>query len=99
MVKACFLYSLMQNKHQLNLDVLIARLLSPERLFILSFAGVILAGAILLYLPFSSTKGISFIDALFTAASSVCVTGLASIDIGADLSVAGQVITIFLFQI
>ena len=36
----------MQNKHQLNLDVLVARLLSPERLFILSFAGVILAGTI-----------------------------------------------------
>ena len=89
----------MQNKHRQNLDVLIARLLSPERIFINSFAGVILAGAILLYLPFSSTKGLSFVDALFTAASAVCVTGLAVIDIGADLTVTGQVITIFLFQI
>ena len=89
----------MQNKHQLSLDVLIARVLSPERIFILSFAGVILAGTIFLYLPFSSTKGLSFVDALFTAASAVCVTGLAVIDVGQDLSFTGQVITIVLFQV
>jgi trk system potassium uptake protein TrkH len=89
----------MQNKHRQNLDVLFARLLSPERIFINSFAGLILAGAVLLWLPFSSTKGLSFIDALFTAASAVCVTGLAVIDIGRDLTFTGQVITIVLFQI
>jgi trk system potassium uptake protein TrkH len=89
----------MQNKHRQKLDVLIARLLSPERIFINSFAGVILAGAIFLYLPFSSTKGLSFVDALFTAASAVCVTGLTVIDIGQDLSFAGQVATIVLFQV
>jgi trk system potassium uptake protein len=89
----------MQNKHQLNLDVLIARVLSPERIFILSFAGVILAGTIFLYLPISSTKGLSFIDALFMSASAVCVTGLAVIDVGQDLTFAGQVATIVLFQV
>jgi trk system potassium uptake protein len=89
----------MQNKHQLNLDVLIARLLSPERIFILSFAGVILAGTLFLYFPISSTKGLSFVDALFTAASAVCVTGLAVIDVGQDLTFAGQVMTIVLFQV
>ncbi len=89
----------MQNKHRQNLDVLVARILSPERLFILSFAGVILTGTFFLYLPFSSEKGISFIDALFTAASAVCVTGLAVIDIGQDLTFAGQVMTIILFQV
>lgn len=89
----------MQNKHRLNLNALLARALSPERIFILSFAGVILAGTFLLSLPFSSAKGISLVDALFTATSAVCVTGLASIDIGKDLSFAGQVITIVLFQV
>lgn len=89
----------MQNKHQLNLDVLITRLLSPERIFILSFAGVILAGTLFLYFPISSTKGLSFVDALFTAASAVCVTGLAVIDVGQDLTFAGQVMTIVLFQV
>ena len=97
--QARFLYSLMQNKHRLNLNALLARALSPERIFILSFAGVILAGTFLLYLPFSSAKGISLVDALFTATSAVCVTGLASIDIAEDLSFAGQVITIVLFQV
>jgi trk system potassium uptake protein TrkH len=89
----------MQNKHQLKLDVLVARVLSPERIFILSFAGVILAGTLFLYFPFSSTKELSFIDALFTAASAVCVTGLAVIDIGQDLTFTGQVMTIILFQV
>ncbi len=89
----------MQNKHYLNLDRLISRILSPERIFILSFASVILAGAIFLYFPISSTSGLTFVDALFTAASAVCVTGLAVIDIGQDLSFAGQVTTIILFQV
>jgi trk system potassium uptake protein len=74
--------------------------LSPQRIFILSFAVLILIGAILLWLPFASGSGhISFIDALFTAASGVCVTGLTVLDIGKDLSVTGQIITLFLFQI
>ena len=69
----------------------LSRILSPERIFILSFAGVILAGTIFLYyLPFSSTKGLSFVDALFTAASAVCVTGLAVIDIGQDLTLRAR---------
>lgn len=84
-------------RNSIGLDL--SRILSPERIFILSFAGVILAGAITLYLPLSSTKGLSFVDALFTAASAVCVTGLAVIDIGQDLTFAGQVLTIILFQV
>ena len=77
-----------------------ARRLTPSAIFMLSFAFVIFIGAILLWLPFSSTKGhLSFVDALFTSASAVCVTGLASIDIGKDLSFTGQIITLVLFQI
>ncbi|MEN6318012.1 MAG: TrkH family potassium uptake protein [Syntrophaceae bacterium] len=69
-------------------------------MFIFSFASVILIGAILLWLPFSSSRNhISVIDALFSSASAVCVTGLAVIDIGKDLSLPGQIITMFLFQI
>jgi len=74
--------------------------LAPGQIFILSFAGLILAGAFLLWFPFSSSGGhLDFIDALFTSTSAVCVTGLAVLDIGKDLSFAGQIITIFLFQI
>ncbi|MBM4277485.1 MAG: hypothetical protein FJ130_06305 [Deltaproteobacteria bacterium] len=78
----------------------ISRHLSPPRIFILSFGGAILIGAVFLWLPFSASKGhLRFIDALFTSASAVCVTGLVVIDNGKDLSLLGQVITIFLFQI
>ena len=76
-----------------------SRHLSPSRIFVLSFAGVILAGAVLLWFPFSATKGhLTFMDALFTSTSAVCVTGLGVIDTGKDLSIIGQVITLFLIQ-
>jgi trk system potassium uptake protein TrkH len=74
--------------------------LSPERIFILSFAGLILFGGLLLRLPFSAAGvPLSWIDALFQSASAVCVTGLTAIDVGQDLSTAGQVLLIFLFQV
>jgi trk system potassium uptake protein TrkH len=80
--------------------MMVARHLSPERIFILSFAGVILTGALLLWLPFSAGKApIPWIDALFQSASAVCVTGLASINVGEDLSLTGQVVLICLFQV
>lgn len=74
--------------------------MTPPRIFILSFALLVLAGAILLRMPFAvAGKGLSFTDALFSSASAVCVTGLAVIDIGKDLSFAGQVVTLLLFQV
>ena len=74
--------------------------MTPPRIFILSFAFLILLGAVLLWLPFSAGGArLSFIDALFSSASAVCVTGLAVIDIGKDLSFRGQLVTLFLFQI
>ena len=78
----------------------IARFLSPERIFIFGFAALILAGTFLLWSPFSASReSLSFIDALFTSTSAVCVTGLVTIDLGQDLSLPGQIVTIFLFQI
>lgn len=77
----------------------LTRHLSAQRLFILSFAVVILAGAFFLWLPSSAGPNpISFVDALFTSTSAVCVTGLATIDIGRDLSLGGQIVTLVLFQ-
>ncbi len=76
-----------------------ARHLSAARTFILGFIFVIMLGAIFLWLPSSSSQSrLSFMDALFTSASAVCVTGLATIDIGKDLSTSGQIITLILFQ-
>ena len=85
---------------KLQIKTSIARFLSPERIFIFGFAALILAGTLLFWLPFSASREpLSFIDALFTSTSAVCVTGLATIDLGQDLSIPGQIVTIFLFQI
>lgn len=78
----------------------LAHYLNPARVFVLSFAGFILLGTIFLYLPVSASgRQLPFIDALFTATSGVCVTGLTVINIGKDLSGFGQVLTMILFQI
>jgi trk system potassium uptake protein TrkH len=87
-------------KIRIKIRTFFSRHFSPARIFVLSFAGVILAGGFLLCFPFSATKGnLRFVDALFSSTSAVCVTGLVVIDVGKDLSTLGQVITIFLFQI
>jgi trk system potassium uptake protein TrkH len=90
----------MPMKIRIRIKTFLSRHLSPARIFVLSFAGVILAGGFLLCFPFAATRGpLRFVDALFTSTSGVCVTGLVVIDIGKDLTTLGQVITIFLFQI
>lgn len=87
-------------KIRIRIKNFFSRHFSPTRIFVLSFAGVIITGAILLWFPFSATKGnLRFVDALFTSTSGVCVTGLVVVDVGKDLSTLGQVVTIFLFQI
>lgn len=73
--------------------------LSPSLVFILSFSILILIGTALLYLPRSTTSGISLIDAFFTSTSAVCVTGLAVLDTSTAFTPFGQVIIMTLFQI
>ncbi|MFN4179878.1 MAG: TrkH family potassium uptake protein [Armatimonadota bacterium] len=73
---------------------------SPSHLVILSFAGVILAGTLLLLLPISSETGrLAWEDALFLATSAVCVTGLSPVDPGSTLSLFGQIILLVLIQV
>jgi len=87
-------------KIRIKIRTFFSRHFSPARIFVLSFAGVILIGGILLWFPFSATKGpLRFVDALFTSTSAVCVTGLVVVDTGKDLSTLGQVITLLLIQI
>ena len=89
-----------QPVNNVRLKIVLSRHLPPARIFILSFAAVILLGALALWFPFSAAKGqLSFVDALFMSTSGVCVTGLATIDIGKDLSLIGQITTMILFQI
>ena len=72
----------------------------PATLVLGSFLLVIWIGALLLKLPFSTNTGhISWIDALFTATSAVCVTGLVVVDTGGFFSVFGQCVILMLIQI
>jgi len=75
--------------------------MKPIHLIPLSFLAVILIGAVLLTLPFSSAKGewTDFITALFTSTTSVCVTGLVVVDTFAHWSFFGQLIIVLLIQI
>lgn len=77
------------------------RHLSSFQVIILSFGSVILIGSLLLMLPYATKSGIStsFIDALFTATSAVCVTGLIVYDTATYWSVFGQMVIILLIQI
>lgn len=74
--------------------------LTPYQILVLGFAGLILGGAVLLTTPLASATGerLSFVDALFTATSAVCVTGLVVVDTGTYFSLFGQLVVIFLIQ-
>lgn len=72
---------------------------NPAAIFILSFALLVAAGTLLLMLPRATHAGISFIDALFTSTSAVCVTGLIVVDTGSYFTVFGQSIIMVLIQL
>ncbi len=79
----------------------ISKNLSSSRIIILGFAGAILLGSLLLMLPFATRDGggASFMDALFTATSAVCVTGLVVQDTVTYWTVFGQGVILLLIQI
>ena len=75
--------------------------LSSFQIILLGFAGVILLGTFLLMLPISSQshQWTSFIDALFTSTSAVCVTGLVVFDTSTYWTIFGQIIILLMIQI
>ncbi|WP_278600887.1 TrkH family potassium uptake protein [Clostridium tertium] len=75
--------------------------LKPGRIIVLGFLSVIIIGAILLKLPISINDGVkvSFVDALFTSTSAVCVTGLIAIDTADTFTVFGRTVVALLIQI
>ena len=73
--------------------------LSPAVVIFGSFAATIAAGALLLSLPIAATERLSVVDAVFTATSAVCVTGLAVVDTGTALTTFGQVVVLVLCQV
>lgn len=74
---------------------------SPLPVIAAGFAGLILLGSLLLSLPAASASGspVSWFDALFTATSAVCVTGLVVRDTGTAFSTFGHVVLLALIQI
>lgn len=75
--------------------------LSTTEIILLSFLVTILLGSLLLLLPISSATGksVSYIDALFTATTATCVTGLVTLPTATAWSAFGQVVILLLIQI
>ena len=75
--------------------------LNTAQIITLGFAGVIILGGLLLWLPFCTAPGnhTSFTDAMFTATTSVCVTGLVTVVTATHWTLAGKIIILVLIQI
>lgn len=77
-----------------------ALLQSPARISILGFATLVSMGTLLLMLPTASTaERLGFINAVFTATSATCVTGLVVVDTGTAFSLFGQLVILLLIQV
>lgn len=96
-VKFAIILTFIREFSEQNLNYKQTRL-NPAQLFITSFLGIILVGALLLLLPNATYDGISFLDALFTSTSAVCVTGLIVVDTGSYFTTFGQGVILFLIQ-
>jgi len=84
-----------------KLEILKQKLkLQPAQVLVAGFASLILAGALLLNLPIATVEreSMGFLNALFTATSAVCVTGLVVVDTGTFFSTFGQVVILLLVQ-
>lgn len=77
------------------------RRLSTTRIIMLGFFLGAVLGTICLLLPFSVREGVSVdgFDALFVAMSSICVTGLSTVNIGQTFSAFGQIVILLLIQV
>lgn len=75
--------------------------LGPPQVLVGGFLALIITGTVLLMLPVASAQGqpTGFLDALFTATSAVCVTGLVVVDTGTYWSAFGQLVIMVLIQI
>lgn len=78
----------------------VRRSFSTTQIIMLSFLGVILLGSLLLFLPISSADGcsVSYMDALFTATTATCVTGLVTLPTATAWSFFGQAVILLLIQ-
>ena len=79
----------------------LGKLMVPSRVLVFGFAIVILLGALLLTLPQATydRMGLSFLNAVFTATSAVCVTGLVVVDTATTFTHFGQWVILLLIQV
>lgn len=75
--------------------------MTPPQILVSGFAIIIFIGGVLLSLPYSTQTGLGtpLLDALFTATSAVCVTGLVVVDTGTHFSLFGQIVILVLIQV
>ena len=75
--------------------------LTTTHIIMLSFLGVVLLGSLLLWLPISAADGksVSYLDALFTATTATCVTGLVTLPTVSAWSTFGHVVILILIQV
>ncbi|MFY0543686.1 TrkH family potassium uptake protein [Brevibacillus sp. H7] len=75
--------------------------LDPPKTLVLGFAMIILAGTILLTLPAATVdgQGLPWLDAMFTATSATCVTGLVVVDTGTTFTLYGQLVILSMIQV
>jgi len=92
--------SLHSIRHRIPLGQRISRNIHPAHTLALSFLFIILLGTILLSLSISvHGNPLSFLDALFTATSATCVTGLIVVDTATKFTLFGQLVILSLIQI
>ncbi|RLC05837.1 MAG: hypothetical protein DRH34_01640 [Deltaproteobacteria bacterium] len=72
---------------------------SPGRIAVIGYTALIILGTFLLYLPVSTNDHLHFVDALFTAASAVCVTGLTIVDTAGTFTLFGKMVILSLIQV
>ncbi len=77
------------------------RIFTTTHIILLSFLALILLGSLLLALPISTKSGesVPYVDALFTATTSACVTGLTTLPTCSTWSVFGQIVILVLVQV
>jgi trk system potassium uptake protein TrkH len=91
---------MMEERRHRTLKSYLVEFLTPQRTLILGFVALISVGTALLTLPWASKTGsISLLDAIFTATSAVCVTGLIVVDTGGYFTHWGQGLILCLIQI
>jgi trk system potassium uptake protein TrkH len=84
-----------------SLNFIVSGKIKPAMLFIISYLILIFVGTSILMLPgFNfNYEFMDFFDALFTATSATCITGLSSINIGEYFNIKGQILVLILFQV